>query len=79
MIAPGAKIVGVEVLSVDPLGRRAVVACPCGGVHVVGVAALLDGSVVCAAVSWTPEQVTARRVAEADQRRERDLRKSWRP
>jgi hypothetical protein len=40
---------GVQVLSIDPLGKRCSIACGCGGVHQVGVEALAAGAVACPA------------------------------
>ena len=78
MIAPGAKLDGYEVLSVDPTGKRVCVGCPCGAVHVVGTDALLSGSVLCSAFPWTPQQIAQRRDEADQQQRQRDLR-NWRP
>ena len=76
--ATGATIRGFEILSVDPTGKRVCVACPCGGVHVVGIEALRGGAVVCAAVPLTPREVALQR-GEADRRKLRHELKRWRP
>jgi hypothetical protein len=78
-LQPGNRIGGFEVLSVDPTGKRCCVSCQCArGVHIVGTQALLAGSVVCAALPLTPQQVrAARQEIEAAERR-RELR-DWRP
>jgi hypothetical protein len=77
-ITPGAIIRGFEVLSVDPSGKRVCVACPCGGVHVVGTDALRGGVAVCAAVPLTPRQIAQQRGEAERQQRQHELRR-WRP
>lgn len=54
-IKPGDHINGVEVLSIDPVGKRAVVACPCGSTHLVSVEALAAGQVACPAARPTKQ------------------------
>jgi hypothetical protein len=57
-IKPGDRLHGVEVLSLDPLGKRAIVSCGCGQTHLVGVEALVAGQVICPAAKssgkWRP-------------------------
>ena len=48
-IKPGDRLHGVEVLSIDPLGKRAAISCGCGQTHLVGVEALVAGHVICPA------------------------------
>lgn len=48
-IAAGDVIHGVQILSVDPLGRRCVVLCGCGQTHVWSVEALTANQVACPA------------------------------
>jgi hypothetical protein len=45
----GDFINGVQILSLDPLGKRCAVLCPCGATHLVGVEALAAGAVACPA------------------------------
>ena len=46
-VAAGDVINGVQILSVDPLGRRCAVACGCGATHVWSVDALIANQVAC--------------------------------
>lgn len=78
-ITAGMRFRSGEVLSVDPTGKRAVIACCCGGTHIVGIEALLNDALACSAISWTPEQIARHREEKRQQRRARDLRKAWRP
>ena len=49
VLKPGDHINGVEVLSLDPTGKRACVVCPCGSTHLYSVEALIAGQVLCPA------------------------------
>jgi hypothetical protein len=70
-ITPGDHIHGVEVLSLDPLGKKRVcVACPCGSTHLVGVEALIAGSVECPARPVSGKMRTADRRGHHLQRRQ---------
>jgi hypothetical protein len=55
-LAPGQRVGPFEVLSLDPGGKRAVVACPCGGVHIFSVESLLAGVAACPVLPLTPQQ-----------------------
>jgi hypothetical protein len=66
------------VLSIDPTGKRACVACRCGGVHVVSVEALRGGAVVCGAIPRTSKQIAQQRSDTDQHRRQRELSALWR-
>jgi hypothetical protein len=75
--APGQRIHGFEVLSLDPTGKRVCIGCPCGNEHIFGVEALLAGSATCAAMPLTAQQQKARRVVRFRWRVQ--ALKDWRP
>jgi hypothetical protein len=82
-ITPGQKFGGgcFEVLSLDPSAKRRCVSCSaCSGVHIVGVEALVSGSVACLAMPLTRDRAASMRVEADEIRRQRRLDlKNWRP
>jgi hypothetical protein len=85
-IAPGQRVNGFEVLSIDPIGKRVCVGCPCGGAHLFGVEALLDGSAMCNVMPLTREQRERRYEAmrqqetlEETRREQKHRRPCWPP
>lgn len=80
-ITPGTRIGAWQVLSVDPLGKRAVVVgCGCRTPHIFSCEVLRDGTAMCHAAPLTAAQrELMRNEAEADKRRRRLDLKRWRP
>jgi hypothetical protein len=70
MLTVGQRINGFEVLSILSKGRRAIVACGCGGTHVVGTEALQNG-IACAAAPLSRQMREAFRAEAVQQERRR--------
>jgi hypothetical protein len=69
-IVPGSHFGAFTVVSIDAIGKRAVVTCRCGGTHVYSVESLRNGTAVCHAAGPTPAQRAALRIEAAARQRE---------